>query len=42
MRAGFTPRIVQEAAHIDTQIGLVRAGVGIALLPGVRRETGKE
>jgi DNA-binding transcriptional LysR family regulator len=38
MRAGFTPRIVQEAAHIDTQIGLVRAGIGIALLPDSARE----
>lgn len=37
-RAGFAPRIVQEAAHIDTQLALVRAGVGIALLPASVRE----
>ena len=31
--AGFQPRVVQEATHIMTIIGLVRAGLGIALLP---------
>ena len=31
--AGFQPRVVQEATHIMTVIGLVRAGLGIALLP---------
>jgi DNA-binding transcriptional LysR family regulator len=31
--AGFRPRIVQEATHIQTQIGLVAAGVGISLVP---------
>ena len=33
MSAGFQPRVVQEATHIMTVIGLVRAGLGIALLP---------
>ena len=31
--SGFTPMVVQDAAHIVTVIGLVRAGLGIALLP---------
>lgn len=31
--AGFTPHVVQDAANILTVIGLVRAGLGVALLP---------
>ena len=31
--AGFRPRVVQEAGHIQTQVGLVAAGVGICLVP---------
>jgi DNA-binding transcriptional LysR family regulator len=31
--AGFQPRVVQEATHITTIVGLVRAGLGIALVP---------
>lgn len=31
--AGFEPRIVQEAVEATTQIGLVAAGLGVALLP---------
>ncbi|QNM95019.1 LysR family transcriptional regulator [Chitinimonas koreensis] len=31
--AGFAPRVVQEAGEATTQIGLVAAGVGIAVLP---------
>lgn len=31
--AGFTPRVLQEVSHIQTIIGLVQGGVGIALLP---------
>ncbi len=31
--AGFQPRVVQEAAHIQTLMGLVAAGVGICLVP---------
>jgi DNA-binding transcriptional LysR family regulator len=33
LRAGFTPRIVQEANEILTILHLVRAGVGISLVP---------
>lgn len=32
-QAGFEPRIVQTAREATTQIGLVAAGVGVALLP---------
>jgi DNA-binding transcriptional LysR family regulator len=32
-RAGFAPRIVQTAREATTQIGLVAAGLGLALLP---------
>ncbi|QHG65070.1 LysR substrate-binding domain-containing protein [Pseudomonas putida] len=31
--AGFHPRIVQEAAQIHTQVGLVACGFGVALVP---------
>ena len=31
--SGFTPAVVQDAAHIVTVIGLVRAGLGIAVVP---------
>jgi DNA-binding transcriptional LysR family regulator len=31
--AGFPARIVQEASEATTQIGLVAAGIGVALLP---------
>src|SRR3954471_3557887 len=31
--AGFAPRIVQEAAELFTVISLVRAGLGVALVP---------
>jgi DNA-binding transcriptional LysR family regulator len=31
--AGFTPRIVQEASELFTQLQLVRAGLGVALVP---------
>lgn len=33
LAAGFEPRIVQEAGEATTQIGLVAAGLGVALLP---------
>jgi DNA-binding transcriptional LysR family regulator len=33
LSAGFQPRIVQEATHITTIVGLVRAGLGVALVP---------
>ena len=33
LAAGFEPRIVQEAREATTQIGLVAAGLGVAVLP---------
>jgi len=32
-KAGFVPRVAQEAREALTQIGLVAAGMGIAVLP---------
>lgn len=32
-RAGFTPRVAQEAVEASTILGLVAAGVGISILP---------
>lgn len=32
-RAGFVPRVVQHSMHIMTLIGLVRGGMGVAVLP---------
>jgi DNA-binding transcriptional LysR family regulator len=31
--AGFTPKISQQAVHVETILGLVAAGMGITLLP---------
>jgi DNA-binding transcriptional LysR family regulator len=31
--AGFEPRVIQEAQHTDTIVGLVRSGAGVALVP---------
>ena len=31
--AGFEPRIVQEVTHLQTQLGMVAAGVGVSLVP---------
>jgi DNA-binding transcriptional LysR family regulator len=36
-RAGFIPRVVQEADRIQTIIGLVAAGIGVALVPDSMR-----
>ncbi|MBC2650347.1 LysR family transcriptional regulator [Novosphingobium flavum] len=33
-RAGFTPRVAQEAVQVQTILGLVQAGLGVALVPG--------
>ncbi len=33
--AGFTPRVAQEVTQIQTLVGLVGSGLGVALLPGV-------
>jgi DNA-binding transcriptional LysR family regulator len=32
-RAGFTPRIVQETSELFTVLNLVRAGLGVSLVP---------
>jgi DNA-binding transcriptional LysR family regulator len=32
-RAGFTPRVIQEANEVFTILNLVRAGLGVSLLP---------
>lgn len=32
-RAGFTPQVVQEATQIHTVVGLVGAGIGVAIAP---------
>lgn len=34
-RAGFTPRISQEANSVQTVVSLVASGLGVALVPGV-------
>lgn len=33
-RAGFAPRIAQEAAQVSAILSLVRSGLGVALVPG--------
>ncbi|WP_239451425.1 LysR substrate-binding domain-containing protein [Elioraea rosea] len=33
LRAGFTPRLGQEAPRITSTLGLVAAGLGIAIVP---------
>ena len=33
-KAGFTPRVVQEADRMQTIVGLVAAEIGVALVPG--------
>lgn len=33
-RAGFTPRIQQQATQVQTLLSLVEAGLGVALVPG--------
>ena len=36
--AGFTPKIVQEMAPMESLVGLVGAGVGISIVPSVARQ----
>jgi DNA-binding transcriptional LysR family regulator len=38
-RAGFTPRVVQEASETFTILNLVRAGLGVALVPSSAQRT---
>lgn len=35
--AGFSPRVVQEATELPTQVSLVAAGMGVALVPASMR-----
>jgi DNA-binding transcriptional LysR family regulator len=37
LRAGFTPRVGQEAPRITSTLGLVAAGLGVALVPASMR-----
>jgi DNA-binding transcriptional LysR family regulator len=37
LRAGFTPRLGQEAPRITSTLGLVAAGLGVALVPASLR-----
>jgi DNA-binding transcriptional LysR family regulator len=37
-RAGFVPRVVQEAEPMESVIGMVGAGVGIAIVPALVRQ----
>jgi DNA-binding transcriptional LysR family regulator len=39
-RAGFSPRIVQEASELFTILNLVRAGLGVSLVPSAARRMG--
>jgi len=36
-KAGFSPRISQEAIQVQTLVSLVASGLGVALVPGVTR-----
>lgn len=36
-RAGFAPRVSQEAIQVQTLVSLVASGMGVALVPGVAR-----
>lgn len=37
-KAGFMPNIVQEISPLESQIGLVAAGVGVAIVPSVAQK----
>ena len=39
-KAGFVPKVVQEARHPETLIGLVRSGAGVTLVPSSVRLRG--
>lgn len=38
MRAGFTPRVVQEALQLSTAVGLAAAGLGVTIVPDSVRD----
>jgi DNA-binding transcriptional LysR family regulator len=40
LRNGFTPRVAQEANQTHTVVGLVSAGIGVALVPESTRRIG--
>ena len=40
LRNGFTPRVAQEAYQTHTVVGLVSAGIGVALVPASTRRIG--
>lgn len=40
LRAGFTPRVAQEANQTHTVVGLVSAGIGVALVPASVQKIG--
>ena len=40
LRAGFTPRVVQEVNQTHAVIGLVSAGIGVALVPASAQKIG--
>jgi DNA-binding transcriptional LysR family regulator len=40
-RAGFTPRIAQEATHMATIVSLVAAGVGVSVMPASISQMGR-
>jgi DNA-binding transcriptional LysR family regulator len=40
LRAGFTPRVAQEANQTHTVVGLVSAGIGVALVPASTQKIG--
>uniref|UniRef100_UPI001EF1783B LysR substrate-binding domain-containing protein n=1 Tax=Bordetella pseudohinzii TaxID=1331258 RepID=UPI001EF1783B len=42
LRAGFTPRVIQEAPQMASIISLVAAGVGISIVPAAMRHMGAE
>lgn len=41
-QAGFSPRVIQEAVQMQTIIGLVAAGIGVALVPASLRRFHRE
>jgi len=38
LQQGFTPRVVQEASQTHAVVGLVSAGIGVALVPSSAQE----